>query len=95
MQNLITAKAPVTCEDVTERVDLGVAHVQVARRIREHIQDVLVRARVICVGHIKWSFGFPHGSPLSFHPAEIVLVLVHGTLSQRAHALSQFYSVYR
>ncbi|CAB4584323.1 unannotated protein [freshwater metagenome] len=95
VQNLIAAKPPISREDVAERIDLGVTHVQVARRIREHVQDVLVRARVVSVRNIEGSFGFPHGSPLRFHPAEIVFVLVHGTLSQRAHARSQFYSVYR
>ena len=95
VQNLISAKPPVPCEDVSERVDLGVTHVKVTRRVREHVQDVLVRARIICVGNIEGSFGFPHGRPLCFDPAEIVFVLVHGTPSPRAHARPQFYSVWR
>ena len=40
------AQVVVPRHGVAKRVRLGVAHVQVARRIREHVQDVRPRPRV-------------------------------------------------
>jgi hypothetical protein len=64
VENAVPSQSPVTSEDVSECVNLGVTHVEVAGRVREHVKDVLVRPVIRFVGHIERAFRLPHGSPL-------------------------------
>ncbi len=47
VEHVVAAVAPEARHDVGVEVVLGVAHVQVARRVREHRQDVLARPLVV------------------------------------------------
>jgi hypothetical protein len=59
----MTAKSPITSKNVTERINLGVTHVQVPRRVGEHVENVLVWTVVWFVRYIERAFRLPHGSP--------------------------------
>jgi hypothetical protein len=79
--------SPVASDDITEGVGLGMPHVQVAGRIREHVEDVLARLRVVAIGGAEGLGLVPDRLPLLLHGVEVVLGTVVVLLG---HRCSQF-----
>jgi hypothetical protein len=76
VQHVEALLAPVARHDVTEGVDLGVTHVQVAGRVREHVEHILARPFVIGVAGAERLELFPDGRPLRLDRGEVVAVFV-------------------
>ena len=64
---------PVACDDIAERIRFGVTHVQIPRRIREHVQDVLPRPLVVGVVGGERLELVPDRKPLVLDGREVVL----------------------
>ena len=78
VQHVVAALEEVAGHRVADRVRLGVTHVQVARRVREHVQQVGARPPVgRVVAGAEQVHGRPALLPLLLHRARIV-VLTHG-----------------
>ena len=50
VHDVVAALDPVAGNDVSERVGLGVAHVQIPRWVRKHVKDILLGSCIFWVG---------------------------------------------
>jgi hypothetical protein len=75
VEDLKPLQAPVSGYNVTEGVDLSVAHVQVPGRIGKHIQDVFAGPAIVLHGNNEGLGLFPHSRPLSLYGAKVVKAL--------------------
>jgi hypothetical protein len=53
MHNVIALLNPVPSDNIPECVSLSVTHVKIARRVRKHVQDILLRSFVVGFARIK------------------------------------------
>ncbi len=67
-------------DDVTDRVVAHVAHVDVARRVREHLQHVLLGLAGV-LARVVQALALPLGLPLLFDTVRIVDELAHAVAS--------------
>ena len=74
VQDVEALVAPVACDGVAERVLLGMAHVQVAGRVREHVEDVLAGAVVTLEVRRERLKLVPLSRPLRFESLEVVFL---------------------
>ena len=73
MQHVETAHPLVTRHRIADRVVPHVAHVQRARRIREHFEQVVFRARRVVIDGAKRLLLLPHLLPLCLDTLRIVI----------------------
>ena len=79
MQHVVAPHPLVPGDGVADPEGLGVAHVQVARWVREHVQRVETRAAVVLVHGPEQALLLPHGLPLGLDLVGIVgMGLCHG-----------------
>jgi hypothetical protein len=64
MHDVIALLNPVPSNDIAKRVSLGVTHVKIARRVREHVQNILLRSFVVGLARIKGLELIPNRQPL-------------------------------
>ena len=76
MHHVEPALHPIPGDDVAQRVGLGVAHVEIARRVREHVEDVLLRTRIIRAPGPERGDLVPHRQPTRLDCVDVVDVLL-------------------
>ena len=79
MQNIEAFGALVPCDHVAHRVIAHMPHVDAPGRVREHLEHIIFRARVVVAGR-KAGALIPHLLPLRLSIACAVSVLSHGTV---------------
>lgn len=72
VENVVTLHPALARDDIRDRVNPHVTHVQVARRIREHDKRVILRLRAIVVSLIDFDF-FPALLPFLFEILRVEL----------------------
>ena len=93
VQHVLPAQEPVPGHRVADRVRLGVPHVQVTRRVREHVDQVEPLARVIgVVAGAERVDVRPAGLPLVLDVARVVRLRLVGSLG-RSHRVLTLRSV--
>jgi hypothetical protein len=53
MHDVIALLNPIPSNYIAKCVSLGVTHVKIARRVRKHVQDILLRSFVVGFARIK------------------------------------------
>ena len=77
---------PVAGDHITEGIGLGMAHVQIPRWVREHIQDILLGTWVLWATRLKWLYLIPDGQPLLLYSLDVISLMheAHSPMSRQS-----------
>jgi hypothetical protein len=64
VHDVIALLNPVPGDYIAKCVGLGMTHVKIARRVREHVQNILLRSFVVGLARIKGFQFIPNRQPL-------------------------------
>jgi len=71
VQHVEAERPLVTRHHIAQRVVAHMAHVDAPRRVREHLKNIVFRARIV-VDHAEQAFALPIGLPMRLDLARII-----------------------